>query len=165
MLTSPQRARIFWCLRSEFISASRDPKNSTTYLNGRIPNWRHFKILKFSGPSLLGMMSSTLQLHFLSGVYYDRWWLSYPFCMSVRLHQMTQSLTVTWSTTKRREIRNFPYPTMFELTGRQRLTVKRGIRNVGQFLVAKVKNPAQDESQQMFALCDRMDKEGDIQKR
>ena len=51
---------------------------------------------------------------------------------------------------------------MFELTGRQRLTVKRGIRNVGQFLAAEVTNPGQNESQQMFALCDRMDKEGDI---
>ena len=66
-----------------------------------------------------------------------------------------------WSTTERREIRNFPYPSMFELTGRQRLTVKRRIRNVGQFLAAKVTNPGQNESQQMFAFCDRMDKEGE----
>ena len=51
---------------------------------------------------------------------------------------------------------------MFELIGRQRLTVKRGIRNVGQFLAAEVTNPGQNESQQMFALCDRMDKEGGI---
>ena len=70
--------------------------------------------------------------------------------------------TVTWSTTERRETRNFPYPSVFELTGRQRLTVKRGIRNVGQFLAAEVTNPGQNESQQMFAFCDRMDKEGDI---
>ena len=34
-------------------------------------NWRFFKILKFSGPSLPGMTSSTLQSFFLSGVYYD----------------------------------------------------------------------------------------------
>ena len=40
--------------------------------------------------------------------------------------------SVTWSTTERREIRNFYYPSVFELTGRQRLTVKREIRNVGQ---------------------------------
>ena len=70
--------------------------------------------------------------------------------------------TVTWSTTERREIRNFPYPSVFELTGRQRMTVKRGIRNVGQFLAAEVTNAGQNESQHMFALCDRMDKEGDI---
>ena len=43
---------------------------------------------------------------------------------------------------------------MFELTGRQRLTVKRGIRNVGQFLAAEITNPGQNESQQMFASCD-----------
>ena len=66
---------------------------------------------------------------------------------------------VMWSTTERREIRNFPYPSVFELTGRQRLTVKRGIKTVGQFLVAEVTNPGQNESQQMFALCDGMDKE------
>ena len=69
---------------------------------------------------------------------------------------------VTWSTTERREIRNFPYPSVFELTGCQRLTVKRGIRNVGQFLATEVTNPFQNESQQMFAFCDRMDKERDI---
>ena len=70
--------------------------------------------------------------------------------------------TVTWSTTERKEIRHFPYPSVFELTGRQRLTIKRGIRNVGQFLAAKVTHQGQNESQQMFALCDQMDKEGDI---
>ena len=34
---------------------------------------------------------------------------------------------VTWPTTERREIRNVPYPSVFELAGRQRMTVKRGI--------------------------------------
>ena len=60
------------------------------------------------------------------------------------------SRSVKWSTTERREIRNFPYPSMFELTGHQRLTVKRGIRNVGQFLAAEVTNPGQNESQEML---------------
>ena len=74
-----------------------------------------------------------------------------------------KNITVTWSTTARREIRNFPYPPpVFELTGRQRLTVKKRNRNVGQFLAAEVTNPGQNESQQMFAFCDRMDKERDI---
>ena len=67
---------------------------------------------------------------------------------------------VTWSTTERREIRHFPYPSVFELTVRQRLTIKIGVRNVGQFLAAEVTNQGQNESQQMFAFCDRMDKEG-----
>ena len=71
-------------------------------------------------------------------------------------------ITVMWSTTERKEIRNFPYPSVFELTGRQRLTVKRGKRNVGQFLMAEVTNLGQNESQQIFAFCDWMDKEGDI---
>ena len=69
---------------------------------------------------------------------------------------------VTWSTTERREIRNFPYPSVFELTGCQRQTVKKRNRNVGQFLTAEVTNPGHNESQQMFALCVRMDKERDI---
>ena len=34
---------------------------------------------------------------------------------------------VTWSITEKREIRNFYYPSVFELAGRQRMTVKRGI--------------------------------------
>ena len=55
--------------------------------------------------------------------------------------------SVTWSTTERRGIRSFPYPSVFELAGHQRLTVKRGIRNVGQFLAAEVTNPGQNESQ------------------
>ena len=48
---------------------------------------------------------------------------------------------------------------MCELTGRQRLIVKRGIRTVGQFLAAEETNLGQNESQQIFAFCDRMDKE------
>ena len=39
---------------------------------------------------------------------------------------------------------------MFELTGRQRLTVKRGIKNVCQFLAAEVTNLGQNESQDML---------------
>ena len=31
--------QISWCLRSQFISASRDAKNSILRLNGRIPNY------------------------------------------------------------------------------------------------------------------------------
>ena len=35
----PNARRILWCLRSQFISAGRDPKNSTTCLNDRKPNY------------------------------------------------------------------------------------------------------------------------------
>ena len=38
MLTIPNVRRILWRLRSRFISAGRDPKNSTLRLNGRTPN-------------------------------------------------------------------------------------------------------------------------------
>ena len=51
---------------------------------------------------------------------------------------------------------------MFELTGSQRLTVKRVISNLGQFLAAEVTNPGQNENQPMFAFCDRIDTERDI---
>ena len=58
------------------ISVGRDPKNPTTSFNGQNPTlppqWSNlnsffFKILQFSGSSLPGMTSSTLQPHFLSG--------------------------------------------------------------------------------------------------
>ena len=57
------------------------------------------------------------------------------------------SLTgVTWSTTERREIRDFPYPSVFELTGRQKLTVKRRnkeCRSTSAGLLKKEKNVGQ----------------------
>ena len=65
-------------------------------------------------------------------------------------------IIVTWSTIEKREKRNFSYPSVFELSGRQRLTVKKRNRNVGQSLAAEVTNPGQNESQQMFALCGRV---------
>ena len=57
-----------------------------------------------------------------------------PFlCVLCQIPQCFSNLgIVTWSTTERREIRNYYYPSVFELTGHQRLTVKREIRNVGQ---------------------------------
>ena len=77
MLTPSQcTAHLAMFLRTQFISAGQDPKKCTACLNGRKPNsrlqrsksnWRLFKILRFSGLSLLGMKSSTLQPHFLSG--------------------------------------------------------------------------------------------------
>ena len=94
----PNARCILWCLRSQFISASRDWKNLTARHNSRklncpfkdwILNYCLFKILKFSGPSLLGMTSSTLQSHFLSGVYYDKWWLSYYLHTGIRQHHQT----------------------------------------------------------------------------
>ena len=80
----------------------------------------------------------------------------------VFLSRTNNFISVTWSTTERREIRNVPYPSVFELAGRQRLTTKKKNSNVGQSLAAEGTNPDQNGSQQMFALCDRMDKEWGI---
>ena len=78
MLTSiPQRAAHFVVFKfSIHLCRSKppksdliwsDPKNSTAPFNIR-PQINHlFKIIIFSKASLLGMMSSTLQRHFLSG--------------------------------------------------------------------------------------------------
>ena len=51
-----------------------------------------FKILKFSGPSLPGMTTSTLQPLFLSEVLLWQLWLSYPLRASVKLYPMTVHL-------------------------------------------------------------------------
>ena len=51
-------------------------------------NCRFFKILKSSGPSLPGMISSTPQPY----LYYDIWWLSYLLRTSVKLQPMTMHL-------------------------------------------------------------------------
>ena len=40
------------------------------------------------------------------------------------------------------------------------MTVKKRNRNIGPFLTTEITNPGQNESQQMFSLCDRMDKDG-----
>ena len=51
-----------------------------------------------------------------------------------------------WSATERREIRNFPYPSVFELIGRQRLTVKRRnkeCKSTSAVLLKKEKNVGQ----------------------
>ena len=49
------------------ISVGRDPKKTNFIFQRSKSNWRLFKIPKFSGPSPLGMKSSTLQPHFVSG--------------------------------------------------------------------------------------------------
>ena len=75
MLTPPQcTAHLVMFKISIHLSRSRSGRlnltlngRKTTCLNGRILNWRLFKIFKFSGPSLMSMTSSTLQPHFLSG--------------------------------------------------------------------------------------------------
>ena len=90
---------ILWSLRSLLIEIrktqlylQRPKSNSQPQWQklDSLPPWSYlnfstdfFKILKLSGPSLLDMMTSTLQPHFLSrGLLWQRW-LSYPLCTSV----------------------------------------------------------------------------------
>ena len=108
MLTPPQRR-----------GAGHDPKTWTACLDGRKPNsrvnsripsfrlnsrrpnyifqrsksnWRDFKILNFSGPSLLGMSSSTLQSNFLSGGLLCQMVIVISFALERKLHQLTMHL-------------------------------------------------------------------------
>ena len=67
----------------------------------------HFQNLKFSGPSLLGMLSSKLKPISCLEVYYDVWWLSYPFRVSVRLHHLTVHLDEeTWAVQSFTKLKN-----------------------------------------------------------
>ena len=108
-VNNPQRAAHLVMFK---ISVGRDPKNSTTSFNGRNStlcpmaenltlclhgpistlNWLFFKILKFSGPSNLGMTSSTLQLHFLSGSLLWQMVIVISFACEHKLHQLTMHL-------------------------------------------------------------------------
>ena len=57
----PNARRILWCLRSQFISASRDPKNSTARLNGIkliCPSTVESQLLFFQNPQILRTISS-----------------------------------------------------------------------------------------------------------
>ena len=109
MLTIPNVRRILWCLRSLSVEIWKTPTTSSTaeiqlyasmaetqlsatMVQSQLLNWLFFKIFKFSGPSLPGMTSSTLQLHFLSGGLLWQWRLSYPLRASVKLHPMTMHL-------------------------------------------------------------------------
>ena len=65
MLTSPTMRHILWCYG--VISAGRDLKTQPLPSTAENSIKCLFKILIFSGPSLLGLASSTLQCHFLSG--------------------------------------------------------------------------------------------------
>ena len=47
--------------------------------------------------------------------------------MGPTLYMIGTYTIVTWPTTEGREIRNVPYPSVFELAGHQKTTVKRGI--------------------------------------
>ena len=103
MLTPSQRAAYLVMFKITIHLRRARPEKLNRHRNVRklnsVPpwsylNWLFFKILQFSGPSLLGMTSATLQPHFLSGGdYYYNWWLSYPLRTSVNCTQ----LLCTWT--------------------------------------------------------------------
>ena len=109
---TPDVRPFMWWLRSQFISIPAEIRKTQIFdsmaesptLNGRnltvclqgpmsTFNWLFLKILKFSGPSLPGMTSSTLQPLFLSSDLIWQWWLWYPLRPSVSLHPMTMPWT------------------------------------------------------------------------
>ena len=55
------------CLNGRKLNYIFQQSNTQLHLQQSKSNWHLFQILKFSGPSLLGMTSSTLQHYFLSG--------------------------------------------------------------------------------------------------
>ena len=59
---------------------------------------------------------------------------------------------VTWSTTERRETRNFPYPSVFELTDLKDWPLKGGIRNVGQLLGLPVEGSKECSSSYLYSV-------------
>ena len=59
---------------------------------------------------------------------------------------------VTWSLTERREIRNFPYSSVFELTGLNDWPLKGGIRNVGQLLGLPVEGSKECKSSYLYSV-------------
>ena len=109
---TPNVRHISWCLRSQFISAGRDPKNSTLRLNGRIPNystqWHELNCLppwsNVTSPTDSFSKSSNSQDHLFRawrhphsslisclGIIMTKW-LSYYLCTSVKMHPMTMHL-------------------------------------------------------------------------
>ena len=61
--TRPNARRILWCLRSQFISAGRDPKNSTARLNG----WKLNCSFQQSNTQLLSFQNSQILRTIFSG--------------------------------------------------------------------------------------------------
>ena len=83
MLTPPQHAAHLVMFK---ITVGRDPKNPTTSFNGKDPT------PSFQNPQILGTFSSGHDVISCLGVYYDKWWFSYPLRANVKLHPMTMHL-------------------------------------------------------------------------
>ena len=76
MLTLPPHVEHLGVLKSKYLSAGWYPKSSTAILNGRP------QLVSFQNPQILRTISSGNDVSPIScpGVYYGRWWLSYPGC-------------------------------------------------------------------------------------
>ena len=98
MLTPPQHAAHLVISK---VSVGRDPKNPTTSFNSQNPTLASVVQSQLTFFS----KSSNSQDHLFwawshphsspiscLGVYYDKWWLSYPLQASVKLHLMTMHL-------------------------------------------------------------------------
>ena len=86
MLTHLNARRILWCLRS----LSVEIRKKRLHLSTVKIQLHLFKMLRFSGPSLPSLTSSSPISCLV--VYNDKWWLSYPLRTSVKLHPMTMHL-------------------------------------------------------------------------
>ena len=108
-LTPSHARRILYYLRSLSVEILKTQLHASTVENSTLCfNGRHsticlhgpisasqltlFKILKFSGSSLPGMTSSTLQPHFLSGGFIMTMMIVIAFAHERKLHQLTMHL-------------------------------------------------------------------------
>ena len=94
--------RILRCLRSQFISARQVP-NWSALIRPEKPNCMlqrsNLNYSSFQNPQILRTTSSGRDVNppvqrlfspiYCLGVYYDRWWLSYPFHTGVWVHYPT----------------------------------------------------------------------------
>ena len=100
----PRHVRsILLCLRSQVISAGRDTNwfdlIRSEKFNDSLRLSFFFQNPNILGPFLPSVTSSTHSIHSncasfpisCLGVYYHRWWLSYPFCVGMRVHYQTMT--------------------------------------------------------------------------
>ena len=90
MLTPPNAQCILWCLRSQSISAGRDPKNMiwspqfTVF--SKSSNSQYISSRRDVIHSLNSIQQHSSPISCL-WVYYDRWWLSYTFRVTAPSYQ------------------------------------------------------------------------------
>ena len=102
LLTLPYARHILWCLRSQLIFTDRDSNRSNlirSKKSNHVLRWSNLNSSLFQNaqilrPSLPDVTSSThsncVSSHISClGVYYDRWWMLYPFRAGVRVHSLT----------------------------------------------------------------------------